>query len=30
MMIVTFIPRYLPFLAFSKLNIPRPLKKLLR
>ncbi|HOA99322.1 MAG TPA: AzlD domain-containing protein [Candidatus Atribacteria bacterium] len=30
MMIVTFIPRYLPLLAFSRLNIPKPLKKLLR
>lgn len=30
MMLVTFLPRYLPFLAFSRLNIPRPLKKLLQ
>lgn len=30
MMLVTFIPRCLPFLAFSRLNIPRSLKKFLR
>ncbi|MDK2897612.1 MAG: hypothetical protein PWP04_1732 [Candidatus Atribacteria bacterium] len=30
MTLVTFIPRFLPFLAFSRLRFPRPVKKLLR